>query len=129
MGPPYARVRLAHGRLRLPLACANLLVVEDGDDLAGLDAIALSHADLPDPSGRLGGDRGIIALDAAARHDHAGRHGRRREHDTPDGEAAEAERQHGHDREAPAARAHAPRLALGRLAASPWLTRSWMCFT
>ena len=45
----HSRLGLTDGRRRLPLARANLLVVELGDDLPGLDRIALPHGDLADP--------------------------------------------------------------------------------
>jgi len=73
------RLGLSDHRLRLLLAGAHLLVVEDGDDGAGLDPIALAHGDLADPAARLRRDRGVVALDPPAHRDHAGAAKKRRQ--------------------------------------------------
>ncbi len=66
-------LRLAHRGRRLLLACANLLVIEHGDDGPGAHWIALSHGDLANPPGGLGRDRRVVAFDPAAHRDHARR--------------------------------------------------------
>ena len=66
------RLRPRERGLGLVLARANLRVVEDGDDVSGVDAVALAYADLEDAAGGLGGYGGVVALDAAADGDDAG---------------------------------------------------------
>jgi hypothetical protein len=99
LGQAHARLRLADHRLGLLLSRADLLVVEYGDDLPRLDLIALAHAELADPSGRLGGDRRIVTLDASTHRDNAVRHGRWRQYETPDGGSGHAKGQHGDNHE------------------------------
>src|SRR5262249_26692894 len=118
-GQADARLGLTDGRLRLLLTRPDLLVVEHGDDLAGLHRIAFPDGDLTNPPGGLRGDGGIVALDATAHRDHARRSAGRSEHDTPHGNARETEQQNRGDHEPAPALTHARRLALGGCAASP----------
>ena len=69
----HARLGLPDGSLGLLLARADLLVVEHGDDLPGLDLVALAHGDLADAPRGLGRDGRVVALDPPAHGDHAGR--------------------------------------------------------
>ena len=72
--------------LGLVLARANLRVVEDGDDVSGVDAVALAHANLEDAAGGLGGNGGVVSLDASADGDDAGGQRGRGEEDAPNDE-------------------------------------------
>ena len=85
LGQPNVRLGLPHGRLGLPLARADLLVVQHGDDLAGLEVIAFSHGDLADAPHGLGGDGRVVSLDPPAHRDDARRSADRRQ--APDHEA------------------------------------------
>ena len=67
----------------LVLARSNLRIVEDGNRVPGIDGVALAHANLQDAAGGLGGNRGIVAFDAAADGDDAGGQRGRREEDPP----------------------------------------------
>src|SRR5437588_230974 len=80
-----ARLGLPDSGGRLVLTRAHLLVIEHGDHLTRLDAIAFPHGDLADPPGGLGGDGGVIALDPSAHRDHAWRNGGRSKEETPNG--------------------------------------------
>jgi hypothetical protein len=112
LGELHAPVGLAHGGLGLLLAGADLLVVEDGDDLSGRDPVALAHGDLADPARGLGGHGRVVALDPAAHGDDAGRQVGRREEHVPHPEAGEAgQEQRGqsdHPRVAPLGRGRRP---------------------
>src|SRR5262249_54987497 len=113
-GEADARLGLTDGRLRLLLTRPDLLVVEHGDDLAGLHRIAFPHGDRANPPGGLRGDGGSVALDATAHRDHARRNAGPSERETPHGNARETEQQDRDGHEPAPALAHAPRLARGR---------------
>ena len=63
------RFELRQRRPRLILARAHLLVVEHRDDVAGLDRIALAHADLEDAAAEFRRHRRLVSLDSAAERD------------------------------------------------------------
>ena len=136
-GQLHARLGLPHRGRRLLLAGADLLVVEQGEDLAGLDAIALAHGDLADAARGLGGDRRVVALDAPAHRDHARRQVGRSQHEAPGREPAEASTSRSDEDPEPArpgvmggASGSRQRAAPGRVGrASPWMSRSCMCST
>ena len=67
-----ARLRFGVGQrgLRLFFARPNLVIVQQGDDVAGLDGVAFADADLENAAAQLRRDRGIVAFDAAAQRDH-----------------------------------------------------------
>ena len=73
--------------LGLVFASANLRVVENGNHVSGVDAVALAHADLEDATGGLGSYGGVVALDAPADGDDAARQRGRGKEDAPDDEA------------------------------------------
>src|SRR5437867_12480635 len=109
---------------------AHLLVIEHGDRLPRLDAIAFPHGDLANSARGLRGHGGVVALDASAHRGHARRQRGRREHEAPDGEPGETEDgQRRDDREPTPLRAHGRRLRRVESAASPCVSRSWMCLT
>src|SRR5262249_20332850 len=127
---PHPRLGLAHGGARLLLARADLLVVENGDDLPRLEWITFAHRDLANPAGGLRGDRRVVAFDATAHRDDARGHGARRDHETPGAESYETEDDHRRDEHEPTTtHAHAPRPVSRRSMASPCVRRSWMCLT
>src|SRR2546429_8685872 len=99
---PPARLGLPDGGGRLLLPRAPLLVIEHGDHLTRLDAIAFPHGDLADPPGGLGGDGGVIALDPSAHRDHVWRNCGRSKEETPNGKHDEAhDDRHRDDHERP----------------------------
>src|SRR2546428_4792150 len=75
LGQTRARLGLPDSGGRLVLTRAHLLVIEHGDHLTPLDAIALTPGYLADPPGALGGGGRGIAFDPSAHPDHARRHG------------------------------------------------------
>src|SRR2546426_11682395 len=77
LGQTRARLGLPDSGGRLVLTRAHLLVIEHGDPLTRLDAIAFTHGYLADPPGALGGDGRGIAFDPSAHRDHAWRNGGR----------------------------------------------------
>ena len=90
LGQTRTRLGLPDRGGRLVLTRAHLLVIEHGDHLTGLDAIAFPNGDLADPPGALGGDGRVIAFDPSAHRDHTWRNGWRSEEETPDGKRDEA---------------------------------------
>ena len=66
------------------LARSNLRIVENGDHVAGFDAVALAHAHFENAPGGLWSDGGIVALDAAAHGDDTVRHAGRSKKSSPD---------------------------------------------
>ena len=69
---PVLGFRLRQRSPGLVLARSNLCIVEDGDRVAGVDHVALAHADFQKAASGLGRDRGIVSFDAAADSDYAG---------------------------------------------------------
>ncbi len=102
LGQTRARLGLPDSGGRLVLTRAHLLVIEHGDHLTRLDAIAFPHGDLADPPGGLGGDGGVIALDPSAHRDHVWRNCGRSKEETPNGKHDEAhDDRHRDDHERP----------------------------
>ena len=85
------RFRVGQGGTRLIFARADLFVVQNGDDVAGLDGVAFADADLQNAAAQLGRDRRLIGFDAPAERDDPVR--RRRRGKAP----PEHDRRHGHD--------------------------------
>ena len=65
------RFRVRQGGTRLIFARPDLFVVQNGDDVAGLDGVALAYADLQNAAAQLGRDRRLIGFDAPAERDDA----------------------------------------------------------
>ena len=59
-------------------------IVEHGDRVAGVDAVALAHANFQNAAGGFGGDGGVVPFDAAADGNNAGGHGGHGEKRLPD---------------------------------------------
>ena len=73
LGDLRSRLRLGQGRPRHVLSRSHLVIVEHRDDVSGFHAVALAHADIQEPAGRLWRDSGAVTLDPAAqRQDVAG---------------------------------------------------------
>jgi hypothetical protein len=68
-----ARLRfgVGQGGARLILAGADLVIVQNRNDVARIDGIAFAHADLQDAAAQLGRDRRFIGFDAATERDDA----------------------------------------------------------
>jgi hypothetical protein len=70
-------------RTSLVFARSHLLIVENGDDVAGLHAITVADADLEDASPGLWRDRGVVSLDAPAQGHDGVRNARADEEEAP----------------------------------------------
>lgn len=91
LGRRQPRRRLPKLCFRLLLPGPDLLVVERRDDIAHIHPVALSDGNLLDPSGGLGSDRRVVALDPPAHRDHSGGQRGRREKEVPCGERSDRE--------------------------------------
>ena len=54
------------------MASLNLFVVENRDDVTGLDLVAFTYTNLKNTTGRLGGDGGVVSFNSSTERDDAG---------------------------------------------------------
>ena len=82
---------------------AQLLVVQNRDDISGLDLVSLAHLGFQQPARGFGGDRRVVAFDPPAEHDDVGGAARLGQHHAPDRDRAGGQQQYDQNNHGPGA--------------------------